>query len=69
MYLTLVDECLNHYFQTVASSLPDLSDDLFEALDPLSKIKMETFKREPIKYGFIAKAFMTMSNELLQNYA
>lgn len=64
LYLTLVDECLNHYFHNVVSSLPDLSDDLFEALDQLSKIKMEAFKREPIKYGFIAKSFMTMPNGL-----
>lgn len=64
LYLTLVDECMSHYFHTLASSLPDLSEDLFEALDQLSKIKIDAFKREPMKYGFIAKAFMTMSNEL-----
>ncbi|OBY76306.1 hypothetical protein BBG47_27935 [Paenibacillus sp. KS1] len=64
LYLTLVDECLNHYFHTMTSNLPDLSDDLLEALGQLSKIKMDAFKREPMKYRFITNAFMTMTNDL-----
>lgn len=64
LYLTLVDECMNHYYRTLNSNLTDLSDDLFEALEQLSKIKINLFKSDPMMYGFISHAFMAMPEEL-----
>lgn len=64
LYLTVIDECMNYYFQALTSHLERLSNDLFEAIEQLSKIKMEIFRSDPVKYGVIAKAFMTMPEEV-----
>lgn len=64
LYLTVVDECLKHYYHTLTSSPMDLSEDLFQAIEQLSQKKMDVFKSDPIRFGFMAKTFMVMPEEL-----
>lgn len=64
LFLSLVDECLSRYYQLLTSSLSDVSDDLFDSLEQLGHIKMNILKSDPMMYGFIAKAFMAMPEEL-----
>ena len=37
LYLTVVDECLKHYYHSLTSSPMDLSEDLFQAIEQLSQ--------------------------------
>lgn len=64
LYLTVVDECLKHYYHSLTSSPMDLSEDLFQAIEQLSQKKMDVFKSDPIRFGFMVKTFLIMPEEL-----
>lgn len=64
LYLTVVDESLKHYYHSLTSSPMDLSDDLFQAIEQLSQKKMDVYKSDPIRSGFMAKTFLNMPEEL-----
>lgn len=64
LYLSIVDDCIEHYYKKLVSQMNNVSDDLFEALQQLSDLKIQLFREEPIRYGIVAKAFLDSPSAL-----
>jgi len=64
LYLSVVDDCLDRYMQAAASDAEESSGDLFETIGRLSARKLERFRSDPVRFGFMTRAFAAMPDEL-----
>ncbi|MBD8498305.1 TetR/AcrR family transcriptional regulator [Paenibacillus arenosi] len=64
LYLTLVEECIERYYGAMTSNLSELPADLFAALEQLANTKIEVFKSDPVRYGFISNVFINIPEPL-----